>query len=140
VQKIWRSEVSPAVPDITIDPHGNHVATLKGSENISIMIVGHSDEIGLIVRYISSEGFILNGYFALLKLARSDSEAYGIDLDQALRLHVRQRPQQYCVDHAKNRSGGADAQRQANHGGKGKAGVADQNSQAVAKIVEQGLH
>jgi KUP system potassium uptake protein len=30
------------------------------------------------------EGFILNGYFALLKLARSDSEAYGIDLDQAV--------------------------------------------------------
>lgn len=30
------------------------------------------------------EGFILNSYFSILKLARSDSEAYGIDLDQAV--------------------------------------------------------
>src|SRR6267142_6121681 len=58
VQKLWRAEVSPLVPEITIDPHGNNVATIKGSENISILIVGHADEIGLIVRYISSEGFI----------------------------------------------------------------------------------
>jgi putative aminopeptidase FrvX len=58
VQKLWRSEVSPHISDITIDPHGNNVATLKGTENISILIVGHSDEIGLIVRYINSDGFI----------------------------------------------------------------------------------
>src|ERR1041384_303621 len=58
VQKLWRKEVSPHVPDITIDPHGNNIATLKGSEKISILIVGHADEIGLIERYISSEGFI----------------------------------------------------------------------------------
>jgi len=58
VQKLWRGEVSPVIPEITIDPYGNNVATLKGTENISIMIVGHSDEIGLIVRYINSEGFI----------------------------------------------------------------------------------
>ncbi|MDP4218990.1 MAG: M42 family metallopeptidase [Bacteroidota bacterium] len=58
VQKLWRSEVSPLVPEITIDPHGNNVATLKGSQNISILIVGHADEIGLIVRYINSDGFI----------------------------------------------------------------------------------
>ena len=30
------------------------------------------------------EGFILNTYFSILKLARSDSEAYGIDVDQAV--------------------------------------------------------
>ena len=27
------------------------------------------------------EGFILNSYFSIIKLARSDSEAYGIDSD-----------------------------------------------------------
>lgn len=58
VQKLWRAEVVPHVPDITIDPYGNNVATLKGTDDISIMIVGHADEIGLIIRYISSEGFI----------------------------------------------------------------------------------
>ena len=30
------------------------------------------------------EGFILNSYFSIIKLARSDSEAYGIDSDQAV--------------------------------------------------------
>jgi len=58
VQKLWRSDVSPIVPDITIDPHGNNIATLKGTEDISVLIVGHADEIGLIVRYINSDGFI----------------------------------------------------------------------------------
>ena len=30
------------------------------------------------------EGFILNSYFSIIKLARSDSEAYGIDSDQCV--------------------------------------------------------
>ncbi len=30
------------------------------------------------------EGFILNSYFSILRLARSDSRAYGIDSDQAI--------------------------------------------------------
>jgi KUP system potassium uptake protein len=30
------------------------------------------------------EGFILNSYFSLLKFARSDNEAYGIDSNQAV--------------------------------------------------------
>jgi len=30
------------------------------------------------------EGFILNMYFSIIKLAQSDSEAYGIDSDQAI--------------------------------------------------------
>jgi KUP system potassium uptake protein len=34
--------------------------------------------------FSGKKGFILNTYFAILKLARSDSEAYGIDLDQAV--------------------------------------------------------
>lgn len=34
--------------------------------------------------YSGKKGFILNTYFAIIKLARSDSEAYGIDLDQAV--------------------------------------------------------
>jgi len=34
--------------------------------------------------FSARDGFILNGYFSILKLARSDSEAYGIDLNQAV--------------------------------------------------------
>lgn len=58
VQSIWREEVRSHVDELRIDPHGNHIATLKGTQNISILIVGHADEIGLIVKYISDTGFI----------------------------------------------------------------------------------
>jgi KUP system potassium uptake protein len=34
--------------------------------------------------FSAREGFILNAYFAILKTARSDSEAYGIDINQAV--------------------------------------------------------
>jgi KUP system potassium uptake protein len=34
--------------------------------------------------FSSKEKFILNSYFNMLRLARSDSEAYGIDMDQAV--------------------------------------------------------
>jgi KUP system potassium uptake protein len=34
--------------------------------------------------FSARDGFILNTYFSILKLARSDSEAYGIDIDQAV--------------------------------------------------------
>jgi KUP system potassium uptake protein len=34
--------------------------------------------------FSAREGFILNTYFSILRLARSDSRAYGIDSDQAV--------------------------------------------------------
>ncbi len=34
--------------------------------------------------FTTKEGFILNSYFSILRLARSDSRAYGIDIDQAI--------------------------------------------------------
>jgi KUP system potassium uptake protein len=34
--------------------------------------------------FSAREGFILNSYFTILKTARSDSEAYGIDVNQAV--------------------------------------------------------
>lgn len=58
VQKLWQEEVKKFCPDITKDPHGNLTATLNAGKERSIMIVGHSDEIGLIVNYINDDGFI----------------------------------------------------------------------------------
>ncbi len=58
VQKIWKEEVSKYCKKIDRDPHGNLTAVLNKGKNKSIMIVGHSDEIGLIVNYINDEGFI----------------------------------------------------------------------------------
>ena len=58
VQKIWRSEVSTFCDNIAADIHGNLTATLNPGKQKSILIVGHADEIGLIVNYINDEGYI----------------------------------------------------------------------------------
>lgn len=58
VQSIWRDAVKPYVDSIEVIGHGNNISTLKGTDDISILIVGHADEIGLVIRYISSEGFL----------------------------------------------------------------------------------
>jgi endoglucanase len=58
VQKIWKDEVSKYCKNIHQDPHGNLTAILNKGKKRSIMVVGHSDEIGLIVNYINDEGFL----------------------------------------------------------------------------------
>jgi putative aminopeptidase FrvX len=58
VQKIWNEETLSYCKNIEKDIHGNLIATLNPGNEKSIMIVGHSDEIGLIVSYINNEGFI----------------------------------------------------------------------------------
>jgi tetrahedral aminopeptidase len=58
VQKIWYDEVSKFCSTIKKDVHGNLTAILNPGKEKSLMIVGHSDEIGLIVNYINDEGFI----------------------------------------------------------------------------------
>ena len=58
VQKIWKNEVSKFCKNISKDSHGNITATLNPGNSKSILIVGHSDEIGLIVNFINDEGFI----------------------------------------------------------------------------------
>ena len=58
VQKLWHDEVSKFCKIINKDVHGNRVAVLNPGKSKSIMIAGHSDEIGLIVNYINNDGFI----------------------------------------------------------------------------------
>jgi endoglucanase len=58
VQKLWRAEVESSVDSIEVTPHGNNISTIKGTDDISVLIVGHADEIGLIIRYINSDGFL----------------------------------------------------------------------------------
>ncbi len=52
----------------------------------------------------------------------------------------RHRAQQNTVDHGKHGSADADAERQGQHRGDGKAGSFQQLAPGVAKIVEQGGH
>jgi putative aminopeptidase FrvX len=58
VQQIWKNEVSTFCTDISRDIHGSLTATLNPGKEKSILIVGHADEIGLIVTFINDEGFI----------------------------------------------------------------------------------
>ncbi len=58
VQDLWFKEIKSFCKNIYKDTHGNLIATLNPGSEKSIMIVGHSDEIGLIVTYINDQGFI----------------------------------------------------------------------------------
>jgi putative aminopeptidase FrvX len=58
VQAIWKKELSKFCKNINKDVHGNLTAILNPGKQKSVLIVGHSDEIGLIVNFINNEGFI----------------------------------------------------------------------------------
>lgn len=60
VQRIWRRYVDPFADRIEIDTYGNNTAILEGAKH-SVMIAGHADEIGLIVKRIDSQGMLWFG-------------------------------------------------------------------------------
>src|SRR5690349_8073901 len=58
VQKIWKKEVSTFCDNISRDVHNNVTAILNPEADFSVMILGHADEIGLLVTYIDDNGYI----------------------------------------------------------------------------------
>lgn len=59
---LWRDHVKPLADSVHTDVNGSVVATLKGkSEKSSVLLLGHIDQLGLIVRYIDDNGLL---YFA----------------------------------------------------------------------------
>jgi endoglucanase len=62
-QRVFRDYVAPFCDELTTDVMGNVFARVagKGSDLPRVMVVGHTDEIGLQVRYIDDKGFL---YFA----------------------------------------------------------------------------
>jgi len=58
VSELMKKELKPYVDEIKTDRVGNLIAR-KGSGSPKIMIAAHMDEIGLIVKHISKEGFII---------------------------------------------------------------------------------
>ena len=63
VVKAIQKKIKGLANKIEIDISGNLIATLNGTENNGpvLMLDAHTDEIGLMVRHITSDGFI---YFA----------------------------------------------------------------------------
>ncbi|MBK5276986.1 MAG: M42 family metallopeptidase [Desulfuromonadales bacterium] len=62
-QRVFREYVTPHCDEVTTDVMGNVIARVagKGKDLPKIMIVGHTDEIGLQIKYIDDKGFL---YFA----------------------------------------------------------------------------
>lgn len=62
-QRVFREYVAPFCDELTTDVMGNVLGRIsgKGKDLPRVMIVGHTDEIGLQVKYIDDKGFL---YFA----------------------------------------------------------------------------
>lgn len=57
-QDVYRQYVEKYADEIKTDVHGNVIAKKNGTGNLRFMVVGHADEIGLMVNYIDDNGFI----------------------------------------------------------------------------------
>lgn len=57
-QEVYRNFVKDYADEVKTDVHGNVIALKKGTGKLKIMVVGHSDEIGLMVNYIDNNGYI----------------------------------------------------------------------------------
>jgi len=57
-QRVWREYVAPHVDRVETDVMGSSWGVVEGQERPRVMLSGHVDEIGLMVRYIDDEGFL----------------------------------------------------------------------------------
>ncbi len=57
-QIVVREYLKPFADKITQDRNGNLIALKKGSGKLKVMVVGHADEIGLIVNHIDEQGYL----------------------------------------------------------------------------------
>jgi endoglucanase len=58
VQRIVREAMAPYADTIETDLHGNVILAINPDAERRIMLAGHADQIGLMVKFISSEGFL----------------------------------------------------------------------------------
>jgi endoglucanase len=63
VIELMATELKKSLPDVSLDPMGNVIGKIGKGQN-SVMVCVHSDEVGLLVKYIDPKGYIyfdLNG-------------------------------------------------------------------------------
>src|SRR5687767_11709647 len=58
VARIIRKRMQPFATEINTDVHGNVIVALNPKAKVRVMLAGHCDQIGLMVRYIADEGYI----------------------------------------------------------------------------------
>lgn len=57
-QRCWAKEIKKHADKVECDAYGSTWATLAGSSKKSVMLEAHADEIGYMVKHITSEGFL----------------------------------------------------------------------------------
>ena len=57
-QRVWRERIADAADSVTRDSLGNNIAVLNPEGRPRVMIDGHIDEIGFIIKYIDDDGFL----------------------------------------------------------------------------------
>jgi tetrahedral aminopeptidase len=95
-QLIWRKYTKAYAESMDSDLHGNSIAALHASGHPRIMLAGHCDELGFVVKYIDDKGYIyfetIGGHDAILVPGRrvtlytSKGAIYGITGRKAIHL------------------------------------------------------
>jgi len=62
-QEVWRAYVSEFADRVDSDVQGNAIGIINERGKPRVMLIGHCDEIGFMVRYINDQGFI---YFGMI--------------------------------------------------------------------------
>lgn len=57
-RQIWRARTKKFTDEVSTDVHGNCIAVLNKNAQPKVMLAGHMDEIGYMVKYIDDKGFI----------------------------------------------------------------------------------
>lgn len=58
IQRVVRKHMKPYADSIELDLHGNLIVAINPKASRRIMLAGHCDQIGFMVKHISNEGFI----------------------------------------------------------------------------------
>jgi endoglucanase len=58
LQQLVRVRAAEFADDVTTDVHGNVIAVKNAGAPLRVMLAGHCDQIGLVVQYIDSDGFL----------------------------------------------------------------------------------
>ena len=69
VARIVRKRMQPFADKISTDLHGNVIVALNPGASPRVMLAGHIDQIGLMVKYVNDDGFIYFGAVGGVDLA-----------------------------------------------------------------------
>lgn len=60
---LWKQRVKRFADEVKVDVHGNVISMLNGEGKPRVMLAGHIDEIGYMVKYIDNDGYV---YFSTI--------------------------------------------------------------------------